>query len=140
MSLQAVLLPLFVEVVLTFVLMLWMGARCRFLLRVSQGRRCRAARAELAAAHDAGGLFFLKSIRIAGIVLCSDHPRMDHPACRLRVCDPGVDIRRLPRTIGVRACDQQHLKVAQFLLLFGAVVLMVMWVIYIVEVLSGGSV
>ena len=26
MSLQAVLLPLFVEVVLTFVLMLWMGA------------------------------------------------------------------------------------------------------------------
>ena len=51
MSIQAVLLPLFVQVVLTFVLLFWMGyLRAIRFRRRGQAARHRVARAELAAA------------------------------------------------------------------------------------------
>ena len=115
MSLQAVLLPLFVEVVLTFVLMLWMGAlrgadfRSGSVRAADVGlrepnwpRRTMLAAYSFSNQFELPVLFYVLTIlewitRHAGYVF--------------------VILACLPRTTGVRACDQQHLQVAQFLLL-----------------------
>ena len=82
MSLQAVLLPLFVEVVLTFVLMLRMGA-----LRSADYRSGAVKAQDIAlrqpnwpARTDANGEFILQSIRASGSVLCADYSGVGHAA------------------------------------------------------------
>ena len=49
----------------------------------------------------------------------------------------GLDFRHLPPAAGLCARDQQHLRLRGTFYFVGAVVLMVMWAIYIVEVLTG---
>ena len=115
-------------------------ARWRFSLRVSQGRRCRAARAELAAAHDAGGLFFLKSIRIAGIVyVLTILEWITRHAGYVFVILAWIFVVCRILQAYVHVTSNTYRWRSSFYSV-GAVVLMVMWVIYIVEVLSGGSV
>lgn len=139
MSLQAVLLPLFVEVILTFVLMLRMGALRRadygsgavkaddIALREPRwpARTTQAANA-FANQFELPVLFYVLTIlswvtRHAGIVFVV-------LACIFVIC------RVLQAYVHVTS------NVVRYRSLFfsvGAVVLMVMWALYIIEVLTG---
>ena len=142
MSLQAVLLPLFVEVVLTFVLMLWMGAlrggdfrsgavrpadvalrEPRWPQRTSQAAYSFSNQFELPV------LFYVLTIlvwvtRHAGYVFVI--LAWIFVICRvLQAC--------------VHVTSNAYRWRSSFYSV-GAVVLMVMWAIYIVEVLAGGIV
>ena len=119
MSLQAVLLPLFVEVILTFVLMLWMGA-----LRGGDFRSGAAKPADVAlrepnwprrtmqAANSFSNQFELPVLFYVLTILVW----VTRHAGYLFVVLAWL-FRDLPRAAGFRACDQQHLQMAQFLLL-----------------------
>ena len=142
MSLQAVLLPLFVEVVLTFVLMLWMGAlrggdfRSGSVRAADVGlrepnwpRRTMQAAYSFSNQFELPVLFYVLTIlewitRHAGYVFVI-------LAWIFVVC------RVLQAYVHVTSNTYRW---RSSFYSVGAVVLMVMWVIYIVEVLSGGSV
>ena len=64
MSTQEILLPLFVEVILTFLLWVWHGgfAHARFLNRRRAAGEYRVARAQLAATDPPIRLFVLQSV------------------------------------------------------------------------------
>jgi hypothetical protein len=117
MSLQAVLSPLFVEVILTFELMLWMGALRGGDFRSGAVRTADVAlrepnwpRRTIQAAYSFSNQFELPVLFYVLTIL----EWITRHAGYVFVI---VGFRRLPRTTGVRACDQQHLQVAQFLLL-----------------------
>jgi len=142
MSLQAVLLPLFVEVILTFVLMLWMGALRGgdfrsgavrpddvALREPNWARRTMQAAYSFSNQFELPVLFYVLTIlewitRHAGYVFVT-------LAWIFVVC------RALQAYVHVTS--NTYTWRSSFYSV-GAVVLMVMWAIYIVEVLSGGIV
>ena len=92
MTVQAILLPLFVEVILTFLLLFWLAPlRARdFKAGVARPDNIALARAELVAAYACNRLCLLQPVRTAGAVLCADHPRLCHASRRLSSsCWPG---------------------------------------------------
>jgi hypothetical protein len=142
MSLQAVLLPLFVEVILTFMLMLWMGALRGGDLRSGAAKPADVAlrepnwpRRTMQAAYSFSNqfelpvLFYVLTIlewitRHAGYVFVV-------LAWIFVIC------RVLQAYVHVTS---NTYRLRSTLYSIGAVVLLVMWVIYIAEVLSGGIV
>jgi hypothetical protein len=142
MSLQAVLLPLFVEVILTFMLMLWMGALRGGDLRSGAAKPADVAlrepnwpRRTMQAAYSFSNqfelpvLFYVLTIlewitRHAGYVFVI-------LAWIFVIC------RVLQAYVHVTS-NTYRLRSTFYSI--GAVVLLVMWVIYIAEVLSGGIV
>ena len=138
MSLRAVLLPLFVEVILTFALMLWMGA-------LRQGDyRSGAVRVQDVALREPGwpGARCRPRTPIpisSSFLSCSTYsPSWNgSPARRLRLRHPGMDFRDLSHAACLRACHEQCRSPASPVRLIGPLVLTIMWVIYVVEVLTG---
>jgi hypothetical protein len=117
-SLQAVLLPLFVEVVLTFVLMLWMGALRGGDFRSGSVRPADVALREpnwtsrtMQAAYSFSNQFELPVLFYVLTIL----EWVTRHAGYLFVVLAWIFVAcRVLQS--VRACDQQHLQVAQFLL------------------------
>jgi hypothetical protein len=120
MSLQAVLLPLFVEVILTFALMLRMGA-----LRAADFRSGAVKPADVAlreavwpkrtaqTANSFSNQFELPVLFYALTILEWVTGTRDTSL------DSRLDLRPLPSATGLRARDQQHLSAAQQLLFGG---------------------
>ena len=96
MSVQMILLPLFVQVLLTIALGLHLAVR----RRVARSRRVRAGRTSRCASRTGrrtaiiANNAFYQPVRDAGAVLCADDPRADHQAGRSAFRDDGVDLRR----------------------------------------------
>jgi hypothetical protein len=86
MSISFILLPLFVEVGLTFGLLLWLA----FL----RGRDFNSGAVDPAriALRETHWPVRHQSVRIAGAVLCSDNSGIDHAACGLHFRRARVDI------------------------------------------------
>ena len=141
MSLQAVLLPLFVEVILTFVLMLRMGAlrSAAYRFRGGQiGRHC-AARTELAQAGMQAAYSFSNQFELPVLFYVLTILEWVTRHAGLCVCHPGLDFRRSAALLQAYVhVTSNKVRLRGAFYSVGAVVLMVMWVIYIVEVLSGG--
>jgi hypothetical protein len=130
MSLQAVLLPLFVEVILTFALMLWMGALRQGDYRSGAVRAQDVALRESANAYsnqfELPVLFYVLTIlewvtRHAGYVFVI----LAWIFVICRVLQAYVHI-----TSNVVRLRSRFFSI-------GALVLMIMWALYIVEVLTG---
>ncbi len=142
MSLQAVLLPLFVEVSLTFVLMLWMGS-----LRGGDFRSGAVKAADVAlrepnwprrtmqAANSFSNQFELP---VLFYVLTILEWVTRHAGYAFVILAWIFVICRLLQAYVHVTSNTYNLRSIFYSV--GAVVLMVMWAIYIVEVLSGGTV
>jgi hypothetical protein len=142
MSLQAVLLPLFVEVILTFVLMLWMGA-----LRGGDFRSGAVRPADVAsreprwperttqAAYSFSNQFELPVLFYVLTILVWVTRHAGYVFVILAWIF--VICRVLQAYVHVTSNVYRW---RSSLYAVGAVVLMVMWAIYIVEVLTGGIV
>ena len=140
MSLQAVLLPLFVEVILTFVLMLWMGA-----LRGGDFRSGAAKPADVAlrepnwprrtmqAANSFSNQFELPVLFYVLTILVW----VTRHAGYLFVILAWLFVICRVLQAFVHVTSNTYRWRSSFYSV-GAVVLIVMWAIYIVEVLSGG--
>jgi hypothetical protein len=105
MSIKYILLPLFVEVALTFILWFWMAY-----YRVTLVRRGEVQPRDVAlrqpnwpphvlqihnAAHN--------QIETPMLFLCIGDPRDHHPANGYGLCDAGLDLRRLPAAARLRS-------------------------------------
>ena len=142
MSLQAVLLPLFVEVVLTFVLMLWMGA-----LRGGDFRSGAVRPADVAlreprwpqrtsqAAYSFSNQFELPVLFYVLTILAW----VTRHAGYVFVILAWIFVICRVLQAYVHVTSNAYRWRSSFYSV-GAVVLMVMWAIYIVEVLAGGIV
>jgi hypothetical protein len=142
MSLQAVLLPLFVEVILTFMLMLWMAA-----LRGGDFRSGAVKPADVAlrepnwprrtmqAAYSFSNQFELPVLFYALTIL----ELVTRQAGYLFVILAWIFVVCRVLQAYVHVTSNTY-KLRSTFYSVGAVVLMVMWAIYIVEVLSGGIV
>ena len=108
MTVQEVLLPLFLEVILTFVLLFWLAPL--------RGRDFSSgvARPENVALREPN--WSQRSLQVsysysnqltAGPVLRADDPGLGDAACGSHLRAAGLDIRDLPLSAGLCACDQQ---------------------------------
>ena len=135
MSVQAILLPLFVEVILTFLLLFWLAPmRTRDFGSGAvrpQDVALREPNWPKRTMQFAYSLF--QSVRIAGSVLCSDDPRIRHASGRRRLCGAGLDLRDLPHPACLVHVTSNIVRLRGALFAISAVVLAIMWVIYIVK-------
>jgi hypothetical protein len=139
MSLQAVLLPLFVEVILTFVLMLWMGV-----LRQADYRSRAVRAADIAlrqpnwpprttqAANSFSNQFELPVLFYVLTILAWDTKRAG--VAFVILAWVFVICRVLQAYVHV---TNNNVRLRGAFYSVGALVLMIMWAIYIVEVLTG---
>jgi hypothetical protein len=141
-SLQAVLLPLFVEVVLTFVLMLWMGALRGGDFRSGSVRPADVALREpnwtsrtMQAAYSFSNQLELPVLFYVLTIL----EWVTRHAGYLFVVLAWIFVACRVLQAYVHVTSNTYRWRSSFYSV-GAVVLMVMWAIYIVEVLSGGIV
>jgi hypothetical protein len=142
MSLQAVLLPLFVEVILTFMLMLWMGALRGNDLRSGAAKPADVAlrepnwpRRTMQAAYSFSNQFELP---VLFYVLTILEWITRHAGYVFVVLAWIFVICRVLQAYVHVTSNTYRLRSTFYSI--GAVVLLVMWVIYIAEVLSGGIV
>jgi hypothetical protein len=142
MSLQAVLLPLFVEVILTFMLMLWMGALRGGDLRSGAAKPADVAlrepnwpRRTMQAAYSFSNQFELP---VLFYVLTILEWITRHAGYVFVVLAWIFVICRVLQAYVHVTSNTYRLRSTFYSI--GAVVLLVMWVIYIAEVLSGGIV
>jgi hypothetical protein len=142
MSLQAVLLPLFVEVILTFALMLWMGA-----LRGSDFRSGAVNAAGVAlrepnwpkrTAQAANSFSNQFELPVLFYVLTILEWVTRHAGYLFVVLAWAFVICRLLQAYVHVTSNAYRLRSTFFSI--GAVVLVIMWAIYIIEVLTGVSV
>ena len=110
MSVMEVLLPVFVQVILTFVVayMLVFHACVLGPLRSAARQENLAARAELARSCRPGRKQLPQPVRIAGPVLCADDLAADHAAGGFHPDDTGLDFRRFARRACLCASHQQR--------------------------------
>jgi hypothetical protein len=142
MSLQAVLLPLFVEVILTFMLMLWMGALRGGDLRSGATKPADVAlrepnwpRRTMQAAYSFSNQFELP---VLFYVLTILEWITRHAGYVFVVLAWIFVICRVLQAYVHVTSNTYRLRSTFYSI--GAVVLLVMWVIYVAEVLSGGIV
>ena len=142
MSLQAVLLPLFVEVILTFVLMLWMGALRGGDFRAGTVRPADVALREpgwpqrtTQAAYSFSNQFELPVLFYVLTILAW----VTRHAGYVFVILAWIFVICRVLQAYVHVTSNTYRWRSSFYSI-GAVVLMIMWAIYIVEVLTGGVV
>ena len=141
MTIPMILAPLFVLVLMTFVLGFWLAGLRAPLLRRGEvraaGRRICASRTGRGARMQVG-YSFQQPVRAAGAVLCADDPRHHHQARRscCSWCWPGFSCcSRLAHAYVHVTSNNLDRRGAFFGI--GALVLAIMWLIFIVRIMLG---
>ena len=139
MTIRDVLLPLFVEVILTFALLFWMAyLRTRdFTGGAVRLRDVALRRAELAGAHHPDRQCVPQSARIADAVLRADHPGLDHPhAGTIFVALAWLFVLLRVIQAAVAVTDNNVRRRGPAFIL-GAIVLAIMWGNFMLDILVG---